>query len=103
MLLIYYFVKILNEKKGNIMANLKSQKKRINISLKESSRNNTYRSSMRTAIKKAEKALGENKATPEMINQAVKSIDVAASKGVIKKNTAARKKSKLHKKAEVLK
>ncbi len=85
------------------MANLKSQKKRINISLKESSRNNTYRSSMRTAIKKAEKALGENKATPEMINQAVKSIDVAASKGVIKKNTAARKKSKLHKKAEVLK
>lgn len=85
------------------MANLKSQKKRINISLKESSRNNTYRSSMRTAIKKAEKALGEKKATPEMINQAVKSIDVAASKGVIKKNTAARKKSKLHKKAEVLK
>lgn len=85
------------------MANLKSQKKRINVSLKESSRNNTYRSSMRTAIKKAEKALDENKATKEMINQAVKSIDVAASKGVIKKNTAARKKSKLHKKAEVLK
>ena len=49
---------------------------------------------MRTAVKKAVKDV-ENKS---LLNDAVKKIDKAASKGVITKNTAARKKSRLMKK-----
>ena len=78
------------------MANIKSQKKRIITNRKSALLNNNVKQSMRTAIKKFEKALKEDVETVnEKFTTAVKAIDKAQSKGVIKKNTAARYKSNL--------
>lgn len=81
------------------MANIKSQKKRIITNKKATVLNNDVKSSMKTAIKKFEKALNESKEEAnKRLNVAIKAIDNAASKGVIKKNTAARYKSSVQKK-----
>lgn len=78
------------------MPNIKSAKKRVNVIKRQSEENIPVRGSMRTAVKKAVKD-----SSKENINDAVKKIDNAVSKGVIKKNTAARKKSRLMKKVNV--
>lgn len=76
------------------MANIKSQKKRIITSRKAANLNNDVKSSMKTAIKKFERSLSESKEEAEKrLAVAIKAIDKAAGKGVIKKNTAARYKS----------
>ncbi len=78
------------------MANIKSQKKRILTNAKAAERNRAVRSEMKTRVKKAESTVGtdENEAA---VRAAVKRLDAAASKGVIHKNTAARRKSRLMK------
>ena len=76
------------------MPNIKSAKKRVSVCKRQSEENIPVRGSMRTAVKKASKDL-TNK---DLINDAFKKIDNALKKGVIKKNTAARKKSRLKKK-----
>lgn len=78
------------------MPNTKSAKKRVIKIGKRYERNKAYRSAVRTAIKKANIAI-ENKAADmnEAVRVAVKMIDKAASKGIMHKNTAARKKSAL--------
>ena len=81
------------------MANIKSQKKRIITNKKAAILNNDVKSAMKTAIKKFEKALTTTKEEAQAkLTVAIKAIDNAASKGVIKKNTAARYKSNLTKK-----
>ena len=78
------------------MANIKSQKKRIITNRKSALLNNDVKQSMRTAIKKFEKAIKEDvENVNDKFNIAIKAIDKAASKGVIKKKTDARYKSKL--------
>ncbi len=82
------------------MANIKSAKKRIITSRKSQVLNNDVKSSMKTSIKKLDKSINEGN-LEEATNRlaiAVKSIDKAQAKGVIKKNTAARYKSNLTKK-----
>ncbi len=76
------------------MPNIKSAKKRVKVIKRQSEENTPTRGSMRTSIKKASKD-SKNKA---LVNDAIKKIDTAVSKGVITKNTAARKKSRLMKK-----
>jgi len=86
------------------MANIKSAKKRIITSRKSAVLNNDVKSSMKTSIKKFEKSLNEGN-TEEISNKlaiAVKNIDKAQAKGVVKKNTAARYKSNLTKKFNAL-
>lgn len=82
------------------MANIKSAKKRIITSRKNAVLNNDVKSSMKTSIKKFEKSLNEgtNEEIASKLATAVKNIDKAQAKGVIKKNTAARYKSNLTKK-----
>lgn len=81
------------------MANIKSQKKRIITNRKATVLNNDVKQAMKTAIKKFEKSLNEDKETVmTKLNVAIKAIDKSCSKGVIKKNTAARYKSNLTKK-----
>lgn len=81
------------------MANIKSQKKRIITNRKATVLNNDVRSAMKTAIKKFEISLSEGKeAAEKRFMTSIKTIDKAASKGVIKKNTAARYKSNITKK-----
>ena len=78
------------------MPNIKSAKKRVLITKKETVLNNDVKASMKTAIKKVEKAQTKEEAL-EKLNVAIKRIDNAASKGVIKANTRDRYKSRLNK------
>ena len=81
------------------MPNIKSAKKRVKVIAVKTARNKASRSALKTEIKKANAAIeaGENK--DEALRAAVKKIDQAAAKGLLHKNTAARKKSALAKKA----
>ena len=81
------------------MPNIKSAKKRVKVNAVKADRNKAARSALKTEIKNANAAIvaGENK--EEALKAAVKKIDQAAAKGLLHKNTAARKKSALAKKA----
>ncbi len=79
------------------MANIKSQKKRILTNAKRAERNKAAKSELKTRAKNAVKAAGTDEG-PEALRLAVKRIDMAASKGIIHKNQAARRKSRLMKK-----
>jgi len=63
-------------------------------------RNRVYRGTARTYVRKAEAAIkvGDAQASQEEVLKAIKALDKAASKGVIHKNNAARRKSRLVKK-----
>ncbi len=76
------------------MANIKSAIKRNRQNEKRAIANKTVRSQMRTYQKKALAAAGTDE-SDESLRLAVKHIDKAASNGIIHKNTAARKKSRL--------
>lgn len=82
------------------MPNIKSAIKRVKVSEKANAANAQAKSTMRTAVKKAEKAItsgAEN--AQELINAAYKALDKGVSKGIIHKNAASRKKARLAKKA----
>ncbi len=81
------------------MPNIQSAKKRVKVAAVKSARNKAGRSELKTEIKKASVAIeaGDNK--EEAVRIAMKQIDQAVSKGLLHKNTAARKKSALAKKA----
>ena len=79
------------------MANIKSQKKRNLTNAKAAERNKATRSELKSRTKTAVRTIGDD-ANPDAVRMAVKKIDSAASKGIIHKNTAARKKSRLMKK-----
>ena len=76
------------------MANIKSAIKRNRQNEKRAAANKIVRSQMRTYTKKALAAAGTDE-SDESLRLAVKHIDKAASKGIIHKNAAARKKSRL--------
>ena len=78
------------------MANIKSQKKRILTNAKRQERNKAVRAELKTRVKVAHSAAGTDDSA-EALRLAVKRIDKAAQKGVIHKNAAARKKSRLTK------
>ena len=80
------------------MPNIKSAKKRVKIIEKKTLRNNMVKSGYRTAVKKFELAVANGEKELEALyKNAVKKVDQACSKGVIKPNTASRKKSRLAK------
>ncbi|NLM26436.1 MAG: 30S ribosomal protein S20 [Firmicutes bacterium] len=81
------------------MPNIKSAKKRVLVSAKKRANNVAHKSALKTAIKRFEVAVSENREdAQEYLVKAIKALDKAASKGVIHKNAAARKKSRLTKK-----
>ncbi|MDM5234541.1 MULTISPECIES: 30S ribosomal protein S20 [Lysinibacillus] len=82
------------------MPNIKSAIKRVKVNAKANAANSQAKSAMRTTVKKAENAVAANaENAQELLQAAYKSLDKAASKGLIHKNAAARKKSRLAKKA----
>lgn len=87
------------------MPNIKSAIKRTRVIEKKTSRNNMIRSGYRTAVKKFEQAVesGNVDEATTLFAEATKKIDQACTKGVIVKNTAARKKSNLSKKLKAVK
>ena len=78
------------------MANIKSAKKRVLISEANYQRNKSYRSALKTALKKADAAIEAKSAdAAETVKVAVKKLDQAGAKGIMHKNAVARKKSQL--------
>ena len=82
------------------MPNIKSAKKRVKVIEKKTLRNNMIKSGYKSAVKKFEEAVnaGNVEEAKVLFSAATKKIDQACSKGVLVKNTAARKKSSLSKK-----
>jgi small subunit ribosomal protein S20 len=80
------------------VANTKSAIKRIRTSEKRRQRNRAVRSRVRSALKTARTAATSagDDARPAVL-QAIRTLDKAVTKGVIHRNTAARKKSALAK------
>lgn len=79
------------------MANIKSAKKRIKVTQTKTLRNKMVKSALKTSIKKYETAIeaGNVDEAKVLLGSTIKSIDMAASKGIIHKNVASRKKSRL--------
>ena len=79
------------------MANIKAAKKRILTSEKRAAKNRAVKSGVKTAVKKVRVAIEANDAAAAAaaFENAKSVIDKAASKGVLHKNTAARKVSRL--------
>ena len=86
------------------MANMKNAKKKIKVIAKQTVTNNNYTASMKTTCKNVEKAVNAKDKTKanENLKIAIKRIDKAAQAGTIKKNNAARNKSRLTKKVNAM-
>ncbi|PIC72057.1 30S ribosomal protein S20 [Sporosarcina sp. P18a] len=83
------------------MPNIKGAIKRVKQSAAANEQNSHVKASMRTAIRKADAALtNKEENAEELLRDAVKQLDTAARKGLIPRNTAARQKSRLTKKAQ---
>ena len=83
---------------------MKNAKKKIKVIAKETVSNNNYEASMKSAMKKVERAVSANNKEQANANLkvAIKAIDKAASKGVATKNFVARNKSRLTKKVNAM-
>ncbi|MGN1400337.1 MAG: 30S ribosomal protein S20 [Bacillus sp. (in: firmicutes)] len=85
------------------MPNIKSAIKRVKTADQRRANNIAAKSAMRTAVKNAEVAIANNdENVKEALIAATKKLDKAASKGLIHKNAAARKKSRLAKRLNSL-
>lgn len=84
------------------MANIKSAQKRIDVIERNTARNKSNKSKMKTAIKKANTAIeaGEIDKAKEIMPATVSTIDKSVTKGVIHKNAANRRKSRIAKKLD---
>lgn len=78
------------------MPNIKSAKKRVLVNQTKAARNKALKSNLKTMMKTANQAVEAKADNMDVaVANAVKTIDMACSKGLIHKNNAARKKSKL--------
>ena len=77
------------------MANIKQQKKRVRIAARQRLENLRYRSTIKTLAKRLETAVadGDEAAAAAEHRELVRTIDKAAARGALHKNTAARKKA----------
>ena len=87
------------------MPNIKSAIKRVSVIETKTLQNNMIKSAYKTAIKTFENAVaaGYKEEAEKAFTVAVKKVDQACTKGVIKANTASRKKSSLAKKLNTVK
>ena len=87
-----------------IMPNIKSAEKRVLVTEKKTERNKAIKSEVKTEVKKflALVSAGDKAEATAKFPYTCSVIDGAVSKGVLKKNTAANKKSKLAKKLKAM-
>lgn len=95
-----FFIRIRQElllEEVDILANVKSAKKRIKVGATKRIQNQMIKSAMKTAVKKVKIAVeaGDYELASNLFSDAASQIDKAAKAGVIHKNTAANKKSGL--------
>ena len=86
------------------MANIKSAKKRIKVTLVKTQRNTMIKSALKTKVKKFETAVVTGNVEEATVTYAgvVKALDMAVTKGIIHINKAARRKSRLAAKLNAL-
>lgn len=86
------------------MPNIKSAKKRMRQSIKRTARNRVRKEKLKKAVKSYRSAVaaGESGAVAEELKKVTKAIDKAKVKGILHKNTANRRKSRLAKAANRL-
>lgn len=91
-------------KRSTVKKRSKSVLKRIRQNEKRRARNQAWRSKIKTYVKKVEEAITKKdlNTIQTHLKEAIKIINKAASKGIIHKNTASRKISKLMKKANAV-
>lgn len=78
------------------MPNIKSAIKRVKVTEAKTAKNTTRKSALKTAVKKCSEIIEKNDPSAKtVLNATASTIDKAASKNLIHKNTAARRKSKL--------
>ena len=82
------------------MPNIKSAKKRVKVIQSKTMQNKMFKTQLKTDVKKYEAAVaaGDMELAQATYKAATKKIDQAASRGIIHKNAAARKKSQFTKK-----
>ena len=80
------------------MPNIKSAKKELSKSLKRAAFNRKIKENLKSLIKKSRKAIAaKDSQAKDFVSRAIKALDKAAQKGIIKKNACNRKKSRLNK------
>ncbi len=86
------------------MPNIKSAKKRVKTIEAKTMQNKMLKTALKTSMKKYEAAIasGNKEAAAETYKATVKRIDKAVAKGLLHKNTAARKKSQFTRKLNTL-
>lgn len=87
------------------MPRIKSAKKRLRKSKKRALRNKQVKDNIDYLERKARRAIKDKEKEKALgwLNKFIKAVDKAIQKGILKKNTGARKKSRLMKKFNVLK
>jgi small subunit ribosomal protein S20 len=86
------------------LPNIKSAIKRVKVTETKTLKNTMRKSALKTAVKKCSEAIENNDASAaKVMKDTVKIIDKAAAKGILHKNTAARRKSRLAKAANAAK
>ncbi len=87
------------------MANIKSSKKSIKVIAKKTNNNHELKARVKNCIKNCEKAIENNdkETAKSLVNDVQKYTDKAVSKGLMKKNTANRQKSRLTQKVKNMK
>lgn len=88
-----------------MMPNIKNAKKAVLVQAKKNKINNTYKASLKTAMKNLEKAVvaKDKKAAEENLNIVMKRLDKALTAKVVTSNYVARNKSRLTKKVNEMK
>ena len=79
------------------MPNIKSAIKRVKVTEKKNLRNRMIKSAMRTSVKKFDTAVAAGNVDEKLLSVTSSAVDKAASKGVMSKNAANRKKARLAK------
>ncbi len=84
------------------MPNIKSSKKSVKTDIVQTAANNEYAAKVKNSIKRCEKAIkdGNKELAEKELQTVIANIDKACSKGIVKKNTCARQKSRLNKKVK---
>jgi small subunit ribosomal protein S20 len=91
-------------KEVKVLPNIKSAKKRVLVAADHHERNMAQRSAMKSSLKKATSSItaGDLETAKANLKIAIKTLDETASKGLIHKNQAARRKSRLTKKLNAI-
>ena len=79
------------------MPNIRSAKKRVELSKISNARNKMYKSTLKSTLKKFDAAVaeGNKELADSAYKAAIKMVDQSVTKGILHKNNAARKKSSL--------